>query len=268
MAKSDLFSLVQRESASEQQPTELAFLFPSFCCSCVNSFTSVYSQFQSSCSFSFSHREVPLMNNLAKVNHQPLFVNFNCRALRVFVFWNIPVVRDSSSVLCGRTVVFLGVFYTSISFLGLHHIRFPTSSNVIFRELSHAQGREVKSVPPLPSHFETPASNTSCRVLQNGTSPHSADTFSHLVSHRDGALSQTAHRKEKSWKAFYVNIDQLELPPKESRPQHVLANGCRGNVTSVVVTFFPGCTPFKWLYMYIPAPPSHFIRHRIPGRCT
>lgn len=93
----------------------------------------------------------------------------------------------------------------------------PASLNVVFSELSHAQGRKVKSQPPLPSHFKTPTSNTSCRDLQNGTSPHSADTFSHLVPHRDEALSQTPHRKEKSWKAFYVNLDQLELPPKERR---------------------------------------------------
>lgn len=143
--------------------------------------------------------------------------------------------------------------HLSLSSVSTTFIFGPASLNVVFSELSHAQGRKVKSQPPLPSHFKTPTSNTSCRDLQNGTSPHSADTFSHLVPHRDEALSQTPHRKEKSWKAFYVNLDQLELPPKESQPLDVFANGCRGNVTSVLATLFPGASPSYGLYVHFSA---------------
>lgn len=113
----------------------------------------------------------------------------------------------------------------------------PETLNVIFSEFSHAPGRRVKSQPPLLSHFEAPTSNTSCRHPQNGTSPHSADTFSHLASHQDEALSQTPCWKETSRKAFYVHLDQRELPQKERRPLDVCANGCRDNVTFVLLGY-------------------------------
>lgn len=155
--------------------------------------------------------------------------------------------------------------HLSLSSVSTTFIFGPASLNDVFSELSHAQGRKVKSQPPLPSHFKTPTSNTSCRDLQNGTSPHSADTFSHLVPHRDEALSQTPYRKEKSWKAFYVNLDQLELPPKREPASGRLCKWLPWQRHLCACHFVSGCKPFIWL---ICALLSHLIRCRILGRCT
>lgn len=195
--------------------------------------------------------QVQMMTIIKEANQLQLFVKF----INLFILEN-SVVCYLPSILCRWTVSF---FFTFGPFLVLHHTHLgPASLNVIFSELSQVPGRKVKSQSPLWSHFETPTPNTSCCDLQNGTSPHSAVTFSHLVSHQDEALSQTPCWKEKSWKAFYVNLDQLGLPPKERQPLDVCANSC----SDTFVLLLSECKASSGLHV------QKWKKCRIPTSCV